>query len=161
MPVERESWKETATWELIEHPNVNFLMPGKLVFKVKSNQMEGLKKKKARYMAKRFKQMEGIDYGEPLAPMTKLEAFGSVLLLAAKKYQHRTNGYWVSFLHPLFKDEICNKQSQGFKKLVTRKSVFCRLNKSIEGLKQAAKNWHKKSTLLLIKSKNTKDCWWT
>ena len=55
------------------------------------------------------------------------------------------------YLHPKVKEEVYLEQASGFAKLdLFGKKLVCRLNNSIYGLKQAAKNWHKELASFLI-----------
>ena len=56
-----------------------------------------------------------------------------------------------AYLHPKIKEEIYVEQPQGFEKFDEKGSkLVCRLNKSIYGLKQAAKNWYEELATFLI-----------
>ena len=65
-----------------------------------------------------------------------------------------------AYLHPKIKEEIYFEQPQGFEKVDEKGSkLVCRLNKSIYGLKETAKNWYEELSTFLIqqnfqKSKN-------
>ena len=56
-----------------------------------------------------------------------------------------------ALLHPKIEAEIYLEQPDGFEKLdPTGKKFVCRLNKSIYGLKQAAKNWYEELANFLV-----------
>ena len=56
-----------------------------MVHKLKTKADGSLQKNKARYVAKRLKPIEGIDYFDTFVPMSKPETFRLFLCLAAKK----------------------------------------------------------------------------
>ena len=57
-----------------------------------------------------------------------------------------------AYLHSNIEEEIYLEQPQGFvKKANSGQKLVCKLNKSIYGLKQAAKNWYEALTSLLLK----------
>ena len=59
-----------------------------------------------------------------------------------------------AYLHPEIKEEIYLEQPTGYEKLNSSgKKLVCKLNKSIYGLKQAAKNWYEELANFLIQEK--------
>ena len=58
----------------------------------------------------------------------------------------------AAYLHCNIEEEIYLEQPEGFvKKANSGQKLVCKLNKSIYGLKQAAKNWYEALTSLLLK----------
>ena len=104
------------------------------------------------YFAKGFKQIDGVDYGDTFAPTSKPETFRFILSLAAKEnFTLKQMDVKSAYLHPKVKEEIYLEQPQGFEKVDDRGTkLVCRLNKSIYGLKQAAKNWYDELATFLI-----------
>ena len=78
---ELKSLEETKILDLVDRPFDKSVLPGNCVYKIKIKANGSLEKDKARYVAKGFKQTEGIDYGESFAPSSKPETFR----LAAKQ----------------------------------------------------------------------------
>ena len=138
---ELKSLRNTNTWTLVERPKDKNVIPGKWVYKVKTKADGSLDKYKARYVAKDFKQIEGTDYSETFAPTSKPETFRLILSLAAKEnFILRQIDVKSAYLHPEIREEVYLEQPSGFEKIdPTGKKLVCRLNKSIYGLKQAAK----------------------
>ena len=126
---------------MVERPEDKNVIPGRWVYKVKTKADGSLEKCKARYVAKGFKQIEGTDYSKTFAPTSKPETFRLILSLAAKEnFVVRQMDVKSAYLHPEIKEEIYLEQPSGFEKIdPTGKKLVCRLNKSIYGLKQAAK----------------------
>ena len=61
-------------------------------------------------------------------------------------------------LHSNIEEEIYLEQPEGFvRKGNSGQNLVCKLNKSISGLKQAAKNWYETSTSLLLKEEFKRD----
>ena len=71
---EVKSLEETKIWDLVERPIDKSVLPGNCVYKIKIKANGSLEKDKARYVAKGFKQTEGIDYAESFAPSSKPES---------------------------------------------------------------------------------------
>ena len=158
MQTELQCLQETKTWNLVERPSQKNVIPGKWVYKVKTKADGSIEKYKARYVAKGFKQIEGIDYSETFAPTSNPETFRIILSLAAKEnFTLRQMDVKSAYLHPEIKEEIYLEQSTGFEKLDSSgKKLVCKLNKSIYGLKQAAKNWYEELANFLIQQKFTR-----
>ena len=152
MQIELKCLEETETWNLVERPSHKNVIPGKWVYKVKTKSDGSLEKFKAPYVAKGFKQIEGIDCSETFAPTSKPETFRRILSLAAKeKFTLRQMDVKSAYLHPEIKEEAYLEQPIGFEKLDSSgKKLVCNLNKSIYGLKQAAKNWYEELASFLI-----------
>ena len=139
MQSELQCLQETKTCNLVERPSQK-----KWVYKVKTKVDGSIEKYEARYVAKGFKQSEGTDYSETFAPTSKHETFRIILFLAAKEnFTLRQMDGKSAYLHPEIKEEIYLEQPTGFEKLDSSgNTLVCKLNKSIYGLKQAAKNWY-------------------
>ena len=110
-------------------------------------------KYKARYVAKGFKHVEGLDYLETFAPTCKPETFRILLQLSAKQ-RHVMLQFDVktAFLHSPIEEEAYLEQPQEFVKQGSDgEKLVCRMNKSIYGLKQATNNWYKKLANFLLR----------
>ena len=86
------------------------------------------------------------------APTCKPETFRILLATATQKdLQLGQMDVKSAYLHSNI-EEIYLEQPPGFvKKANSRQKLVCKLNKSIYGLKQAAKNWYEALTSLLLK----------
>ena len=125
---EKENWteamlqkfkspEETKTWDLVERPNDKNVIPGKRVYKIKTRGDGSLDEYKAGYVAERFKQIEGVDYGDTFALNSKPETFRLILSLAAKEnFTLKQMDVKSAYLHPKIKDEIYLEQPQDFEK---------------------------------------------
>ena len=81
---ELEALKANATWTLVSRSQATKVIPGKWVFKRKTKSEGSLDKYKARYVAKGFNQIKGLEFHETLAPTAKPESLRTILALAAK-----------------------------------------------------------------------------
>ena len=122
------------------------------MYKVKYGADGQVDKLKARYVEKGYAQVEGLDFFYTYAPTCKPETFRILLATAAQKdLQLGQMDVKSAYLHSNI-EEIYLEQPQGFvKKENSRQKLVCKLNKSIYGLKQDAKNWYEALTSLLLK----------
>ena len=64
---EVKALQDNETWDLVRPPTDRDVIPGKWVFKVKLGSNGQVDEYNARYVAKCFKQVEGMDYFETFA----------------------------------------------------------------------------------------------
>nr|GEV15767.1 retrovirus-related Pol polyprotein from transposon TNT 1-94 [Tanacetum cinerariifolium] len=64
--------------ELVPCPDKVMLIKLKWIYKVKTNEFSGVLKNKARLVAQGFRQEEGIDFEESVAPVARIEAIRAV-----------------------------------------------------------------------------------
>ena len=83
MKTEIESLNETQTWDLVPKEKGQNIISGRWVYKTKHDSNGNIDKFKARYVAKEFKHIEGIEYSDTFAPTSKLETFKILLALSA------------------------------------------------------------------------------
>ena len=154
MQAEVESLENNDTWTFVDRPKDKNVLPGKWVYRVKYGADGQVDKYKARYVAKGYAQVEGIDFFETYAPTCKPETFRTLLAVAAQKDLHLGQmDVKSAYLHSAIEEEIYLEQPQGFvKRGQNGETLVCKLNKSIYGLKQAAKNWYEALANLLISS---------
>ena len=115
-------------------------MGGRWVFSIKLNP-DGIIQFKARYVAKGFTQLPGINYGDTYAPtptMTTIRIFIQIVVQEALLCHHcDVNNAYLNA--PIDFEDVYIMQPEGY---VTDPTLCCRLNKAIYGLKQAANRWH-------------------
>ena len=152
MKTEIESLNETETWDLVpkEKGQILFLADGCTKIKHDSNGI--IDKFKARYVAKGFKQIEGIENSDTFAPTSKPETFKILLALSAiENFFLKQMDVKAAYLNPKIDEEVYLEQPKGFEKLDNNgNKLVCKLKKSICGLKQAAKNWYQELSTLLF-----------
>ena len=154
MQAEVESLENNDTWTFVDRQKDKNVLPGKWVYRVKYGADGQVDKYKTRYVAKGYAQVEGIDFFETYAPTCKPETFRTLLAVAAQKDLHLGQmDVKSAYLHSAIEEEIYLEQPQGFvKRGQNGETLVCKLNKSIYGLKQAAKNWYEALANLLISS---------
>ena len=154
MQAEVDSLENNNTWTFVDKPQDKNVLPGRWVYKVKYSADGEVDEYKARYVAKGFAQVEGLDFFETYAPTCKPETFRTLLAVATQKgLELRQMDVKSAYLHSEIEEEIYLEQPQGFVKQGKNGQTLVRkLNKSIYGLKQAAKNWYESLANLLIKN---------
>ncbi|KMQ81362.1 retrotransposon ty1-copia subclass, partial [Lasius niger] len=123
----------------------------KWTFKKKVNENGTVKRYKARLVAKGYNQKYGQDYDETFAPVVKYTTIRAFLAAAAYKNMIVKHiDIKTAFLHGELQEEIFMKQPENIINEGNEEKV-CKLNKSIYGLKQAAKTWNDKIADILLK----------
>ena len=84
MQVEYDSPMNNNTWTLVDEPEDQQVLPGKWVYNVKYGANGQVDKLKARYVAKSYAQIEGLDFFDTYAPTCKPETFRILLAIAAQ-----------------------------------------------------------------------------
>ena len=85
MQSEYDSLSENNTWDITDLPEGKRIIGGKWVFNKKFDKDNDLTKYKARYVARGFSQIEGVDYTETFSPTARLN---SVRMLMQVAVQH-------------------------------------------------------------------------
>ena len=75
MKAQIESLNETETWDFVPKDKEQNIIPGRWVYKIKHVSNGKIDKFKACYVAKGFKQIEGIEYSDTFAHISKPETF--------------------------------------------------------------------------------------
>lgn len=116
---------------------------GRWVYALKEDD-KGNETYKARYVAKGYSQVEGLDYSETFSPTANLTSLRVLMQLAAQ-HDLTLNQMDVkaTYLHAPIDCEIFMDQPKGFQvKPKNGAQLVCKLNKSIYGLKQSGRNWN-------------------
>jgi hypothetical protein len=106
---------------------------------------------KARLVAKGFSQVEGLDFGETFAPISRLEA---IRMLLAYSSHHDIKLYQMdvksAFLNGNINELVYVKQPPGFEDLRNLNHVY-RLKKALYRLKKAPRAWYERLSGFLVK----------
>nr|GEU36998.1 Gag-Pol polyprotein [Tanacetum cinerariifolium] len=109
---------------------------------VKLDEYGDVLKNKARFVAKGYRQEEGIDFEEPFTPVARIEAIRIFIANAASKnktvYQMDVK---TTFLNGELKEEVYVSQPEGFVDPDHPTHVY-HLKKALYGLKQAPRAWY-------------------
>jgi hypothetical protein len=110
-----------------------------------------LDKHKARRVAKRFAQKEGVDYEETFAPTTKWATICTLFFMETQNgWKIHPMDVKTTFLNGDLKENVSMSQSEGFV-VKGQEHKVCKLIKSLYGLKQAQRAWYENLTKHLLK----------
>ena len=84
MVEEYDSIIRKNAWEIIPRPEGKSVLGSRWIYKVKQVSDGSVEKHKARFVARGFSQVEGIDYDESFAPITRYSSIRSILALSVQ-----------------------------------------------------------------------------
>ena len=130
MKTEIENLDETQK-DLVPKEKGQNIIPGRWVYKIKHDSNGNIDKFKARYVAKRFKQIEEIEYSDAFAPTSKPEIFKVLLALSAiKNFFLKQMDVKAAYLHPKIDKKVYLEQPKGFEKVDSNgHKLVCKLKK--------------------------------
>ncbi|UYV69493.1 hypothetical protein LAZ67_6003792 [Cordylochernes scorpioides] len=140
---ERESLERHDVWQQQELPKGVKPLKCRWVLNKKINAVDGTTRYKARLVAKGFTQRRGIDYNEVYTPVSSFETIRLLTAIATEK-DWFIDQFDVksAYLHGTLNETIYMEQPECFKK-PGEENLFCKLKKSIYGLKQSGRCWNK------------------
>jgi hypothetical protein len=105
---------------------------------------------KAHLVTQWYSQVEGLDFGETFAPVTRLEAIRILLAFAVSKGFKLYQMFMKSaFLHGVIQEEVYVRQPPGFDSPKYPHRVY-KLSKALYGLKQAPRAWYARLKTFLL-----------
>ncbi|GJU40626.1 retrovirus-related pol polyprotein from transposon TNT 1-94 [Tanacetum coccineum] len=156
MQEEIHEFERLQVWELVPCPDKVLLIKLKWIYKVKTDEFDGVLNNKARLVAQRFKQEEGINFEESFTPVARIEAICIFVANAAHKnitiYQMDVK---TTFLNGELKEEVYVSQPEGFVDQDNPSHVY-KLKKALYGLKQAPRAWYDMLSSFLISQQFSK-----
>ena len=148
--MEINSLRKNETWQLVNLPKGRKTICYRwFFFRVKKNQSGEIERFKARLVAKGFSQKYGI---ETFAPVAKFTSIRVVLSLAAKyNLAVHQMDFKTAFLIGQLDEEIYMVQQDGFIE-EEHAHLVCKLQRSLDGLKQSPRMWNKTIDEFMLKS---------
>ena len=141
MDEEYNSLIENNTWELVDRPKDRPVIPVRWLYRIKQDENGRITRYKARFVAKGYAQMYGIDYDETFSPVFKLSSLRIILSIGASlDLEIEQMDMITAFLNGDVDKEIYVEQPEGYKK----NNKVCKLRWSLYGLKQSPHLWNKK-----------------
>ncbi|GJW08449.1 putative ribonuclease H-like domain-containing protein [Tanacetum coccineum] len=142
MQEELLQFKIQKVWTLVDLPYGKKAIGTKWVYRNKKDERGIVVKNKARLVAQGYKQEEGIDYDEVLAPIARIEAIRLCLAYASfmnfLMYQMDVKSV---FLYGTIEEEVYVSQPPGFVDPEFPEKVY-KVEKALYGLHQAPKAWY-------------------
>ena len=132
-----------GTWQPVRLPEGRKAIGCRWVFKVKKNADGSVERYKARLVAKGFSQRPGFDFEETFSPTAKWAALRAILAYASlQDMEMESIDISNAFLNGDLDHDVYMQEPEGFAELGPGWAL--KLIKSIYGLKQAGRQWHKK-----------------
>nr|GEY40322.1 retrovirus-related Pol polyprotein from transposon TNT 1-94 [Tanacetum cinerariifolium] len=150
MQEELSEFERLEVWELVPHLDKVMVITLKWIYKVKLDEMGGILKKKARLVARGYRQEMGINFEESFAPVARLEAIRIFLAYTAHRYMvvYQMDAK-TAFLNGNLREEVYVSQPNGFVDQDNPNHVYT-LKKALYGLKQAPRAWYDMLSSFLI-----------
>jgi hypothetical protein len=152
MDNEFHALEQAATWHLVDATEAKNVITGKWVFKVKFANGK-LQKFKARYCARGFSQVHGVDYWEIFSPVARPTTINSSLAIA----NQRDGFIWLgdisnAFVRTPVKDvDLYVDQPKGYAKLGPNgQRMVYKLDKYLYGLLQSSREFNKHLNKILL-----------
>lgn len=144
MDEEMSAFSSNNVWTLVPPQKGCNVVGCKWVYKTKTD-ASGDVKFKSRLVAQGFSQKFGVDYDEVFAPVVKSTTLRMFLTKAGKDNMcvHHVD-VKTAFLNAELEENIFMRQPKGYISKDFPSHVY-KLNKSLYGLKQAARSWFKKA----------------
>jgi hypothetical protein len=122
----------------------------KWIYKIKHAADGSIEKYKARFVARGFSQIEGVDYDKTFAPVARYTSIQSIIALAASMgWKLHQMDVKTTFLNGEIEEEVYIEQPEGFV-VHNERSHVCRLKKVLYGLKQEPRAWYEKMVGFLM-----------
>ena len=106
---------QNDVWEVVPRLEGKSVVTSRWLYKVKFAVDGNVEKYKARFVARGFSQIEGVDYGETFAPVARYTSIRSIIALAVEMgWRIHQMDVKTAFLHGEIEEEIYIEQPQGF-----------------------------------------------
>lgn len=149
---EYQALEANGTWDLVaDKPPDRNVVGSRWVFKLKTSPTEP-PLFKARLVAQGFSQVPGWDYEETFAPVMRLSSL-RILVAVSTAYALDLQQLDIgnAYLNAPVAEEIYMKQPPGFERTGPNgEPLYCRLKKSLYGLKQSGRNWYETFSTYLL-----------
>ena len=129
-------------WEVVHRPEGKSMVTSRWLYKLKHVADGSIEKYKARFMARGFSQVEGVDYDETFAPVARYTSIRVVISIAVEMgWKIHQMDVKTTFLNDLIGEEVYIEKPLGFA-VHGRQSHVCILKKALYGLKKAPRAWY-------------------
>jgi hypothetical protein len=110
MTEEYQSIMKNDVWDIVPRPKGKSIVTSKWIYKIKHAVDGSVEKYKARFVARGFSQVEGIDYVETFAPVARYTSIRTIISLAASMgwKLHQMDGK-TTFLNGEIEEEFSSR----------------------------------------------------
>jgi hypothetical protein len=137
MVEEYTSIMKNDVWDIVPRPEGKSVVSSRWIYKIKHVVDGSIEKFKARFVARGFSQIEGVDYEETFASIARYTSIRVVMsLVSFMGWRIHQMDVKTTFLNGIIEGEVYIEQLQGFE-VNGMESHVCRLKKDLYGLKQA------------------------
>jgi hypothetical protein len=147
---ELNNFARNEVWELVKRPSDHNIIETKWVFQNKQDENGVIVRNKARLVAQGYSQVEGFDFDETFALVTRLEY---IQILLAYATSHNIKLYQIDvksvFLNGKINELVYVEQPPSFEVSKKPNHVY-KLLKALYGLKQAPRAWYKRLWNFLV-----------
>jgi hypothetical protein len=142
MMEEYQSIMKNDVWDIVPRPKRKSVVTSKWIYKIKHTTDGSIKKHKARFVARKFSQVEGIDYEETFSPVARYTSIRMIISLAESMgWKLNQMDVKTTFLNGDIGEEIYIEQPDGFV-IHEKESHECRLKMALYGIKQPPRAWY-------------------
>ncbi|KAI3523294.1 hypothetical protein L1887_01354 [Cichorium endivia] len=142
MQEELAEFERNNVWDLVPTPEGVSVVGSRWVYRNKTDDQGVIVRNKARLVVKGYSQQEGIDYDETFAPVARIEAIRIFLAYAAhKNFKVYQMDVQCAFLNGEIDRDVYVQQPPGFEDSRFPTYSF-KLQKAVDGLKQAPRAWY-------------------
>ena len=147
---EYNSIMKNGVCEVVPRPKGKSVVTSKWLYKIKHVADGSIEKYKARFVARGFSQIEGVDYDETFASAARFSSIRAVIsVMAEMGWRIHQMDVKTTFLNGLIQEEVYLEQPQGFE-IYERDSHVCKLKKDLYGMKQAPWAWYSRIDSYLL-----------
>eukprot|EP00253_Pinus_taeda_P025283 PITA_25283 len=132
MVEEYDSIVRNSAWEIVPRSEGKSVVGSRWIYKVKQAADGSVEKYKARFVARGFSQIEGIDYEETFAPVARYSSIRMILALSAQMGWHiHQMDVKTTFLNGFIEEEAYIEQPKVFE-VFSSESHVCRLKRALQ-----------------------------
>jgi hypothetical protein len=139
-----QSIMKNDVWDIVLRPEGKSMVTSNWIYKIKHAFYGSVEKYKVIFVARRFSQVEGIDYEETFSHVSQYTSICTIISFAASMvWRLHHMDVKIAFLNGDIEEEVYIEQPDGFV-IHEKESHVCRLNKALYGLKQESRAWYEK-----------------
>jgi hypothetical protein len=142
MEDEMKQLKLKNVYEVVMRPKNVPVLSLKWVFKIKQDQNGKIERYKARIVARGFAQIKGVNFDKTFSPVVKKRTVRVLCAIAVLKgWEIHHLDVLTAYLNSPLEEIIYVEEPEHFKS--EKENIVWKLTKTLYGLKQSAREWHK------------------